>query len=154
MRSRACEHAFAIDPTATVEMRLDSKLVVEQMSGRWQVKHPDMRVLAKRARDAFPPGQVTYTWVPRERNKLADALVNEMIDGALARGEARIARLDGAPAEDALAEDVVGSIDVERSRAVVGEQEAAATAPQRPRGMGGPRACRRSPCWLATVPPR
>lgn len=117
-------HAFEIDPQATVEMRLDSKLIVEQMSGRWQIKHPDMRDLAKRARAAFPPGQVTYTWVPRERNKHADSLVNEMIDGALAGNDARIARLDGAPSEDVTAEDIVGSIDVERSRAVVSEQVA------------------------------
>ena len=116
------EHAREIDPSATVEMRLDSKLIVEQMSGRWQIKHPDMRTLAKQARAAFPPGQVTYTWVPRERNKLADALVNEMIDSALARGASRIARIDGAPSEDVLAEDVVGSIDVERSRAMASEQ--------------------------------
>lgn len=116
------EHAYEVDPTANVEMRLDSKLIVEQMSGRWQIKHPDMRTLAKRARAVFPPGQVTYTWVPRERNKHADALVNEMIDGALSNGAARISRLDGAPSEDVLAEDVVGSIDVERSRAMVGEQ--------------------------------
>jgi ribonuclease H / adenosylcobalamin/alpha-ribazole phosphatase len=111
------EHAFAVDPAATVEMRLDSKLIVEQMSGRWQIKHPDMRELAKRARGVFPPGQVTYTWVPREQNKAADSLVNEMIDAALAGGATRIERLDGLPVEDVLAEDVVGSIDVERSRA-------------------------------------
>ena len=37
-----------LDPEAQVEVRMDSKLVVEQLSGRWQVKHPDMRVLAKR----------------------------------------------------------------------------------------------------------
>lgn len=123
------QHAFEIDPQATVEMRLDSKLIVEQMSGRWQIKHPDMRDLAKRARAAYPPGQVTYTWVPRERNKHADSLVNEMIDGALAGNDARIARLDGAPSEDVIAEDVVGSIDVERSRAVVSEQAAGKPAP-------------------------
>ena len=123
------EHAFEIDPQATVEMRLDSKLIVEQMSGRWQIKHPDMRDLARRARAAYPPGQVTYTWVPRERNKHADSLVNEMIDGALAGNDARIARLDGAPSEDVTAEDIVGSIDVERSRAVVSEQAAGAPAP-------------------------
>jgi ribonuclease H / adenosylcobalamin/alpha-ribazole phosphatase len=116
------EHAYEVDPTATVEMRLDSKLIVEQMSGRWQIKHPDMRELAKRARAVFPPGQVTYTWVPREQNRLADALVNEMIDGALARGASRIARIDGAPGEDVLAEDVVGSIDVERSRVIASER--------------------------------
>ena len=44
-----------LDPSATVEARLDSKLVVEQMSGRWKIKHPDMRELALRARDTLPP---------------------------------------------------------------------------------------------------
>ena len=38
-------------PDATVEARLDSKLVVEQLSGRWKIKHPDMRPLALRARE-------------------------------------------------------------------------------------------------------
>jgi ribonuclease H / adenosylcobalamin/alpha-ribazole phosphatase len=76
-----------LDPSATVEARLDSKLVVEQLSGRWKIKHPDMRVLALRAREVLPPAQVTYTWVPREQNKHADRLANEALDAA-ARGEA------------------------------------------------------------------
>ena len=75
-----------LDPDATVEARLDSKLVVEQMSGRWKIKHPDMRELALRARDVLPPSQVSYVWVPRERNKHADRLANEALDAA-ARGE-------------------------------------------------------------------
>jgi len=117
--------AHQIDPEAVVEMRLDSKLIVEQMSGRWQIKSPDMRALALQARSAFPPGQVRYTWVPREQNKRADALVNEMIDGALQRGLSTIRRVDGAPSEDATAEDVVGGIDVERSRIVAEERDTA-----------------------------
>jgi probable phosphoglycerate mutase len=76
-----------LDPTATVEARLDSKLVVEQLSGRWKIKHPDMRELAIRARNTLPPSQVTYTWVPREQNKHADRLANEALDAAV-RGEA------------------------------------------------------------------
>ena len=80
-----------LDPTATVEARLDSKLVVEQLSGRWKIKHPDMRVLALRAREVLPPSQVTYTWVPRERNKHADRLANEALDAA-ARGRGLVAR--------------------------------------------------------------
>ncbi len=113
------EHAHEIDPDAVVEVRLDSKLVVEQMSGRWQVKHPNMRDLAKRARAVFAPGQVTYTWVPRKENAAADALVNEMIDAALAGSSSPIRRLDGIAAEDQFAEDVVGSIEVEHSRAII-----------------------------------
>jgi probable phosphoglycerate mutase len=73
--------AHGIDPSARVEARLDSKLIVEQMSGRWKIKHPDMRPLALEAQRIFPPGHVTYTWVPRERNKHADRLLNDALDG-------------------------------------------------------------------------
>jgi ribonuclease H / adenosylcobalamin/alpha-ribazole phosphatase len=78
--------AQEIDPDATVEARLDSKLVVEQLSGRWKIKHPSMRPLALRAREIMPVDRVTYTWVPRERNKHADRLANEALDAA-ARGQ-------------------------------------------------------------------
>jgi probable phosphoglycerate mutase len=70
-----------LDPEATVEVRMDSKLVVEQMSGRWKIKHPDMRTMALRARDILPPTNVTYTWIPRAENAAADALVNDALDG-------------------------------------------------------------------------
>lgn len=78
--------AAAIDPAATVEVRMDSKLVVEQMSGRWKVKHEEMRRLAREAAQVLPADQVTYTWVPRERNTAADRLANAAMDAA-ARGE-------------------------------------------------------------------
>ena len=74
-----------LDPEAEVEVRMDSKLVVEQLSGRWQVKHPDMKTLAKQAHAVWPGGAIRYTWVPRERNKDADRLANEALDAA-ARG--------------------------------------------------------------------
>ncbi len=64
-----------------VAVRMDSKLVVEQMSGRWQVKHPAMRPLAREAvelRREFD--DVTFEWIPRERNKHADRLANEAMD--------------------------------------------------------------------------
>ncbi|MEP9382861.1 bifunctional RNase H/acid phosphatase [Nocardioides sp. KR10-350] len=67
-------------PEADIEVRMDSKLVVEQMSGRWKIKHPDMRPLALEANRLAPFGTV-YTWIPRERNKHADRLVNEALDG-------------------------------------------------------------------------
>ncbi|MGH3392283.1 MAG: reverse transcriptase-like protein, partial [Actinomadura sp.] len=67
----------------TVEARMDSKLVVEQMSGRWKIKHPDMIPLALEAREmASRLGSVTYTWVPRARNSHADRLANEAMDAA------------------------------------------------------------------------
>ena len=70
-------------PGATAEVRMDSRLVVEQMSGRWRIKHPDLLALAAEARHAARAlGRVTYTWVPRERNKHADRLANEAMDAA------------------------------------------------------------------------
>jgi len=67
-------------PEAEVEVRMDSKLVVEQMSGNWQIKHPSMKPLAAEAASLAPAG-TTYTWVPREQNKHADRLANEALDG-------------------------------------------------------------------------
>ncbi|MET8488243.1 bifunctional RNase H/acid phosphatase [Streptomyces tendae] len=78
--------AAELDPDATVHVRMDSKLVVEQMSGRWKIKHPDMKPLAAEAARVFPPGRVTYEWIPRADNKHADRLANEAMDAG-ARGE-------------------------------------------------------------------
>jgi probable phosphoglycerate mutase len=72
--------AAELAPDATVEVRMDSKLVVEQMSGNWQIKHPSMKPLAAEAKRLAPAG-TTYTWVPREQNKHADRLANEALDG-------------------------------------------------------------------------
>jgi probable phosphoglycerate mutase len=78
--------AAALARGADVDVRMDSKLVVEQMSGRWQIKHPDMRPLAAQARQAAQAlGRVTYTWVPRARNAHADRLANEAMDAGRAR---------------------------------------------------------------------
>jgi broad specificity phosphatase PhoE/ribonuclease HI len=74
------EAAIAIAPAAAIDVRMDSKLVVEQMSGRWQVKHADMKALAARARELAGDREVTFEWIPRERNKAADALANEAMD--------------------------------------------------------------------------
>ncbi len=66
-----------------VDVRMDSKLVVEQMSGRWKIKHPDMIPLAARARElAGGFSRVEFTWVPRAENAYADRLANEAMDGA------------------------------------------------------------------------
>ncbi|WP_432098284.1 bifunctional RNase H/acid phosphatase [Streptomyces sp. WAC 04229] len=78
--------AKELDPDARVHVRMDSKLVVEQMSGRWKIKHPDMKPLAAEAARVFPPGRVTYEWIPRADNKHADRLANEAMDAG-ARGE-------------------------------------------------------------------
>jgi probable phosphoglycerate mutase len=65
-----------------VEVRMDSKLVIEQMSGRWQIKHPGLRPLAAQAATLVRQfSSVTFTWIPRERNRHADALANAAMDG-------------------------------------------------------------------------
>ncbi|MFC7841540.1 bifunctional RNase H/acid phosphatase [Streptomyces sp. NPDC057382] len=100
--------ARALDPAATVHVRMDSKLVVEQMSGRWKIKHPDMKPLAAEAARVFPPGSVTYEWIPRDRNKHADRLANEAMDaGAQGRQwseSASTAELHAPPRASAAAE--------------------------------------------------
>jgi probable phosphoglycerate mutase len=78
--------AHELDPAARVRVRMDSKLVVEQLSGRWKIKHPDMKPLAAEAARVFPPDRITYEWMPRERNKHADRLANEAMDAGR-RGE-------------------------------------------------------------------
>jgi len=80
--------AHEVDPDAYVDVRMDSRLVVEQMSGRWQVKHPDLRPLVREAASlasSFGAGHVSYTWIPRERNKAADALANKAMDAGTGR---------------------------------------------------------------------
>ncbi len=76
--------AAAAEAGAThVAVRMDSKLVVEQMSGRWKVKHPDLAALHAQARElAAGFAEVTYTWIPREQNGYADRLANEAMDAA------------------------------------------------------------------------
>ncbi len=80
------EAAHRIDPAGTVSVRMDSKLVVEQMSGRWKIKHEDMRRLAMRAQEIVRAirsagGSVDLTWIPRAENAAADALSNVAMDG-------------------------------------------------------------------------
>ncbi len=72
--------ALEIDPTAGILVRMDSQLVVEQMSGRWKVKHPDMRELAAEARELIGHRPVTFEWIPRAENARADALANRAMD--------------------------------------------------------------------------
>jgi len=72
--------ALTIDPDAELHVRLDSKLVVEQMSGRWKIKHPDMAELAAVARELLTGTPVRFEWIPREQNSRADAAANKAMD--------------------------------------------------------------------------
>ena len=86
---------------AEVEVRMDSKLVVEQMSGRWKVKHPSMQPLAAQASALVRQiGRVRFSWIPRAQNGHADRLANEAMDAA-AKGQVWRPGGDSGPADGA-----------------------------------------------------
>jgi len=66
-----------------VDIRMDSELIVRQMEGKYKVKAPGLqpRFLQVKQLLAHMP-HASFTHVPREKNKEADALVNEAIDRA------------------------------------------------------------------------
>jgi len=113
--------AREIDPEAMIEARLDSKLVVEQLSGGWSIKNARLRQLALRAKALAPVDQVRYTWVPRAQNKRADALANQSLDAAAAGRPARIERWHRGAGDDDVyvdaAEHLGGAADAEASEA-------------------------------------
>ncbi|WP_066955151.1 bifunctional RNase H/acid phosphatase [Streptomyces lushanensis] len=132
--------AKALDADASVRVRMDSKLVVEQMSGRWKIKHPDMKPLAAEAGRVFPAGQVTYEWIPRERNKHADRLANEAMDagkkGKRWEPSASTADLDARAARNASGGGGAGGADASgrgQARAAAGAS-ARTAAPSRTAG--------------------
>ncbi|RVW10951.1 bifunctional RNase H/acid phosphatase [Prescottella agglutinans] len=105
-----------------VDVRMDSKLVVEQMSGRWKIKHPDMIPLAQRARElAGSFARVTYTWIPRSENSHADRLANEAMDG-----------------EDAITEGVAADEGTTEAAPAASAAPAAAAAPGWTGAVGAP----------------
>lgn len=76
------EAALEIDSNASILVRMDSKLVVEQMSGRWKIKHPDMMALGSKVQKLIANKDISFIWIPREQNVLADALANKAMDFA------------------------------------------------------------------------
>jgi ribonuclease HI len=80
-----------------LELLLDSKLIVEQLAGRWRVKDPKLRPLwaaALQGLRTLPDGWVA-AHVPRAQNSQADAMCNEAIDRVLAGGPASVVRKPG-----------------------------------------------------------
>lgn len=67
---------------ANVSVRMDSKLVIEQMAGRWKIKHPDMQILGAEVQKVAARHSVSWKWIPRELNSLADALANRAMDAS------------------------------------------------------------------------
>ena len=76
-----------------VHLLLDSKLIVEQLAGRWRVKDPKLIPLWAAARATLHGfSKWTATHVPRAQNSIADALANEAIDRASAGGAVSVVR--------------------------------------------------------------
>ncbi len=79
-----------------VHLLLDSKLIVEQLAGRWRVKDAKLIPLwtqARRSLSGFERWSALH--VPRAMNSVADGLANEAIDRAQAGGPASVVRRPG-----------------------------------------------------------
>lgn len=79
-----------------VHLLLDSKLIVEQLAGRWRVKDSKLIPLWGASRQTLSGfDRWTAVHVPRALNSVADALANEAIDRAQAGGPASVVRRPG-----------------------------------------------------------
>jgi len=76
----AVELANEMVPDAQLLVRMDSKLVVEQMSGRWKIKNEGMQELVLQMNEAIGSRNIKFEWIPREQNTKADSLANEAMD--------------------------------------------------------------------------
>ncbi len=78
----ALEHGVA-----SLAVRMDSELVVRQLSGEYRVKHPDLQPLHSRVKSLLRKfSHVDIAHVRRENNKLADAVVNRVLDQEASQG--------------------------------------------------------------------
>jgi ribonuclease HI len=76
-----------------VDLYLDSKLIVEQLHGRWRVKDAKLQPLWAEAKGLLTGFRLwSATHVPRAQNATADRLANEALDRVAAGGPVRIAR--------------------------------------------------------------
>jgi ribonuclease H / adenosylcobalamin/alpha-ribazole phosphatase len=83
-----------------VDLRLDSKLLVEQLNGRWRIRHPGLVGLNREAQELLAGfDRYTVTHEPRARNRAADALANLALDdpGRATELERAVAARSGFP---------------------------------------------------------
>jgi broad specificity phosphatase PhoE/ribonuclease HI len=88
------EGAYDLNSDARILVRMDSKLVIEQMAGRWKIKHPDMQILGARVQKLVAGKQIRWQWIPREENSRADALANKAMDE---KGDALVSTVTSSP---------------------------------------------------------
>ena len=63
-----------------IELYMDSKLVIEQLAGRWKIKNDALKVLSRQISGVLKSLKISYHWIPREQNSIADALSNKAMD--------------------------------------------------------------------------
>jgi ribonuclease HI len=79
---RALGWASRLPVIKNIEVRCDSKLVVEQTNGRWSVNEPRLQAFVRHAQELLTKfDNWRIVWIPREQNREADALVNAALDG-------------------------------------------------------------------------
>ena len=59
---------------------MDSNLVIQQLSGNWKIKEENLKKIAEEIKQELGNLKISYTWIPREQNKIADALSNKAMD--------------------------------------------------------------------------
>jgi ribonuclease HI len=83
------EEALAMQ-VRTVHVYMDSLLVVNQMKGVFKVKNRDLWPIHEVIQQLVTQfAEVTFTHVPRELNRAADAAVNRALDANIATDEQR-----------------------------------------------------------------
>ena len=64
-----------------IELIADSELIVRQLSGRYKIKNPRLKILFEKIKILeMGLGQITYKSVPRAENFIADRLANKALD--------------------------------------------------------------------------
>jgi len=65
-----------------MKLHMDSKLVVSQLSGEWKIKEERLKKIAGEIQEMITKAslKVTYIWIPREKNTVADGLSNKAMD--------------------------------------------------------------------------
>ncbi|TSC95496.1 MAG: ribonuclease H [Candidatus Berkelbacteria bacterium Licking1014_2] len=69
-------------PPAETTIFLDSQLLVEQLNGNYKVKNSELKNLHSQTRALIMElgGRIGFQYIPREQNRAADQLVNEVLD--------------------------------------------------------------------------
>ena len=82
--ARNATHSVAGGRITSINFFMDSKLVCEQLNGRWKIKQDHLRKLFTEVKrlEVEIGVPVSYTHVLRDKNKRADELLNQVLDTA------------------------------------------------------------------------